>query len=87
MDFVISLPISTNWKTNNYDAILIIVDYFTKMIHYKQVKTTIDIADLVKIIINMLVRHHGLPKSIISDRDLPFTSKFWFSPYYFINIK
>lgn len=35
MDFVTGLPVSTNWKGENYDSILVIVDRLTKMVHYK----------------------------------------------------
>ena len=37
MDFVIGLPISTDWKGTSYDSILVIVDRLTKMVHYKPV--------------------------------------------------
>ena len=34
------LPLSSDWKSNNYDSILVIVDRLTKMVHYKPVKVT-----------------------------------------------
>ena len=37
MDFVTGLPISTNWRDDSYDSILVIVDQLTKMMHYEQV--------------------------------------------------
>ena len=43
MDFVTGTPISTNWKGDSYDSILVIVDWLTKMVQYKLVKITIDI--------------------------------------------
>ena len=58
-----------------------------KMVHYKPVKVTIDIARLVEVIINMVVRHYGLLDSIITHRRLLFTSKFWSSLCYFLGIK
>ena len=42
INFVTGLPILTDWKRDNYDSILIIVDWFTKIVHYKSVKVTID---------------------------------------------
>ena len=42
MDFVTRLPISTNWKDDSYDSILVIVDRLMKMVHYKPIKVTID---------------------------------------------
>lgn len=76
MDIVTDLPILTGWKKNSNDALFIIVDYLTKMIHYEPVKTTIDITSLAKVIINMIVTHHGLFESIINNQSLLFTSKF-----------
>lgn len=46
------------------------------MVYYEPVKTRIDIAGLAQIIIDMIVRHHGLLKSIISDQGLLFTLNF-----------
>ena len=42
IDFVTGLPVSTDWKGNKYDSILVIVDRLTKMVHYKPVKVIID---------------------------------------------
>ena len=87
IDFVTGLPISTDWNGESYDSILVIVDRLTKMVHYKPVKITIDAPGLAKVIINVVVRHHGLPDSIITDRGSLFTSKFWSSLCYFLGIK
>ena len=87
MDFVIGLPLFADWKGDNYDSILVIVDRLTKIVHYEPVKVTIDAPGLAKVIIDVVVRHHGLPDSIISDRGAIFTSKFWSSLCYFLGIK
>ena len=84
MDFVTGLPISTDWKGDSYDSILVVVD---RMVHYKPVQTTIDAPGVAKVITNVIVRHHGLPDSIVSDRGSVFTSKFWSSLCYFLGIK
>ena len=55
IDFVIGLPISTNWKRDSYNSILVIVDQLIKMVHYKPVKVIIDTFGLVEVIINKLV--------------------------------
>ena len=57
------------------------------MVHYKPVKITINAPGLAEVIINMVVRHHGLPDSIVTDRGSLFTSKFWSSLCYFLGIK
>ena len=87
MDFVTGLPLSADWKGDSYDSILVIVDRLTKMVHYEPVKVTIDTPGLAKMIIDVVVQHHGLPDSIISNRGAIYTSKFWSSLYYFLGIK
>ena len=67
MDFVTGLPVSINWKGDSYDSILVIVDWFTKMVHYKPVKITLDAPRFAEVIIDMVVRHHGLLDSIVTD--------------------
>ena len=86
MDFVIGLPISTNWKGDSYDSILVIVDRLIKIVHYELVKITINAPGLAEIIINGVVRHHGLLNSIVTNRGSLFTSKFWSSLCYFFDI-
>ena len=46
------------------------------MVHYEPVKVTLNAPGLVEIIIDIVVRHHDLPDSIISDRGAIFTFKF-----------
>ena len=87
MDFVTGLPLLANWKGDSYDLILVIVDCLTKMLHYEPVKVIIDVPRLVEVIIDVVVRHHGLLDSIISGRRAIFTSKFWSSLCYFLDIK
>ena len=87
MDFVTRLPISTDWKGDSYDSNLVIVNRLTKMVHYEPVKITINAPGLAEVILDVVVRHHGLPDSIVSDRDSLFISKFWSSLCYFLGIK
>ena len=87
MNFVTSLPISTNWKGDSYDSILVIVDWLKKMVHYEPVKITIYALGLAEVIIDVVIRHHGLPNSIVTDRGFLFISKFWLLLCYFLGIK
>ena len=87
MDFIIRLTISTNWKGESYDSILVIVDWLMKMVHYKLVKVTIDTPGLVEVILDVIVWYDGLSNSIVSDRGSLFTSKFWSLLYHFFGIK
>ena len=73
MDFVIRLP-----KTlKEYDSTWVIMDWLTKPTHFLLVKTTYSIAQYAKLFIGGIVSLHGVPMSIISDRDTQFTSQFW----------
>ena len=87
MDFVTGLPISTNWKRDSYNSILVIVDRLMKIVYYKLVKITINALGLAEDINKVVVRYHGLFDSIVIDRGSLFTSKFWLSLCYFIIIK
>ncbi len=67
MDFVTDLPISADWKGDNYDLILVIVDRLTKMVYYEPFKVTINAPGLAEVMIDIVVRHHRVPKSIVTD--------------------
>jgi len=73
MDFVGALPKTTK----GFDSIWVIVDRLTKSAHFITIKTGMTVAKLAKIYIEQVVRLHGIPSSIMSDRDPRFTSKFW----------
>ena len=87
IDFVTGLPLFADRKGNNYDSILVIVDWFTKMMHYKPVKVIINTLGLAELIIDIVVWHHGLPDSIITNKSLIITAKFWSSLHYFLDVK
>jgi transposase InsO family protein len=78
MDFVTSLPPSRDPATNLvYDAILVIVDRLTKSAEMIPFRSDYEAEHLGYILLDRLVRHHGIPKTIISDRDKLFTSNYW----------
>ncbi|PWA68100.1 reverse transcriptase domain-containing protein [Artemisia annua] len=73
MDFVTKLP-----KTSTgYDTIWVIVDRLTKSAHFLPIKETDEMNTLAQLYIKEIVSRHGVPISIISDRDSCFTSHFW----------
>ena len=57
------------------------------MVYYEPIKVIINAPGLAEVIIDVVVQHHGLPDSIITDRGSLFTSKFWSSLCYFLGIK
>ena len=73
MDFVIGLP-RTRSKKN---GVRVIVDHLTKSAHFLAMKTTDSMDSLAKLYIQEVVRLHGIPLSIVSDRDPKFISQFW----------
>ena len=75
MDFITSLPVTKN----GYDAVLVVVDSLTKMAHFIPCATTITAAQLARLFFNTVVKYHGIPRRLISDRDSKFTSNFWTS--------
>ena len=75
MDFIVGLPRSSK----GMDSIWVIVDRLTKSAHFLPVKTIYNADKLVVIYIDEIVRLHGVPVSIVSDRDSKFTSRFWLS--------
>ena len=73
MDFVIGLPKTT--KKN--DAIWVVVDRLTKSAHFLPIRWGCTLEHLAKKYVDEIVRLHGVPVSIVSDRDPRFTSRFW----------
>lgn len=75
MDFVVGLPRSNR----GCDCIWVIVDRLTKSAHFLAIKSTDKPWQLAELFIKEVVRLHGIPETILSDRDPRFTSKFWAS--------
>ncbi|KAK5839973.1 hypothetical protein PVK06_008833 [Gossypium arboreum] len=73
MDFVSGLPLSASKK----DAIWVVVDRLTKSAHFIPVRTDFSLEKLAELYVSQIVRLHGVPISIVSDRDPRFTSRFW----------
>ncbi|GKD94910.1 putative reverse transcriptase domain-containing protein [Tanacetum coccineum] len=73
MDLVTKLPRSSC----GYDAIWVIVDRLTKSAHFLPIREDYKTEKLARIYINKIVARHGVPVSIISDRDGRFASHLW----------
>nr|KYP50632.1 Retrotransposable element Tf2 [Cajanus cajan] len=73
MDFIMGLPSSAR----NSNAIWVIVDRLTKGAHFLPVTIKWYLEKIKKLYVREIVRLHGEPYSIISDRDPRFTSRFW----------
>ncbi|KAK1427944.1 hypothetical protein QVD17_16705 [Tagetes erecta] len=73
MDFVTKLPRTPR----GYDTIWVIIDRLTKSAHFLPIREDYKMERLAKIYVDEIVSRHGVPLSIISDRDSRFTSRFW----------
>ncbi|XP_068502889.1 uncharacterized protein [Phaseolus vulgaris] len=73
MDFVTHLPRTLR----KHDYVWVIVDKLTKTTHFLPIDLRISMQKLTQIYIDEIVRLHGLPSNIVSDRDPRFTSRFW----------
>jgi len=72
MDFITGLP-----ESEGFDAIMVVVDKLSKRARYRPVYTTNDAEKTAHHFFDSVVRHHGVPSVIISDRDPKFISRFW----------
>jgi transposase InsO family protein len=73
MDFVVKLPLTAR----KFDAITVFVDKLSKQVHFAPSRTTDSAKDVANCFFANVFRLHGLPTTIVSDRDSKFTSSFW----------
>ena len=73
MDFVSGLP----KVKGGFDGIWVVIDRLTKSAHFLKVRMSDKIEKLADLYCKEIVRLHGIPVSIVSDRDPRFTAKFW----------
>jgi transposase InsO family protein len=84
MDFIDGLP-----KSAGCTVILVVVDRLTKYAHFIAVKHPYSAATIAQLFMDNIVKLHGLPQSIVSDRDTVFVSAFWKELFklYKVNLK
>jgi hypothetical protein len=73
MDFIVGLP----HTSRGYNSIWVIVERLTKSAHFIPVSTTYRVRQYAELYISHIVRYHGIPKTIISDRRSIFVAHFW----------
>jgi hypothetical protein len=72
MDVIEGLP-----KSQGYSVIMVVVDRLTKFAHFVPVKHPYTASAIAQLFLDNIVKLHGLPQSIVSDRDTIFISAFW----------
>jgi hypothetical protein len=71
--FIVGLPLTARKK----DSIWVIIDRFTKTAYFIVVHTTYSVLKYAELYMDQIVRLHGIPKIIISDRGTQFVARFW----------
>ena len=64
-------------KLNNFDYLLVVIDKLMSQVHLVPTRTTITARGVAWLIMEEVIRLHGIPESIVSDQDTKFTSIFW----------
>lgn len=82
MDFMGPLP-----ESEGYDFLLVVICRLTSMVHLVPLKRTASAVDVATLVAKEIVRLHGLPDSIVSDRDARFTSTMWRELHRVLGIK
>ena len=86
MDFITGLPPAIR-RGKAYDAILVVVDKYSKMVRYIPCTSEIDAPELGERLIKEIFSKFGRPRSIVSDRGFTFTSKYWGTLCYYLTVK
>ncbi|TID16590.1 hypothetical protein E6O75_ATG11708 [Venturia nashicola] len=86
MDFMSGVPAS-KVAGRAYDALLVLLDRYTKMALYIPVTKKLTAADLAEILVDRVFTRFGAPRGIVSDRDSRFTGSFWSELCYYARIK
>ncbi|XP_077234173.1 uncharacterized protein LOC143876337 [Tasmannia lanceolata] len=81
IESMLSWPRPSNLKqlptSKEFSVILVVADRFSKSAHFGALPKHYDASKVASLFMNIVCKHHGIPRSLVSDRDLVFLSKFW----------
>ena len=76
IDFVRPLLLSKDCD-GKYNLITVVIDHLTRMVHLVPGRVDYTAREVAELASAKVYKHHGLPRTIVSDRDALFTSAFW----------
>jgi transposase InsO family protein len=82
VDFIVELP-----ESHGYDAIMCVVDSLTKCAHFIPMHTTINAEGMALLFLKEVLKHHGTPQVVVSDRGPQFVAAFTRELYKLLRIK
>jgi len=74
LDFIVQLPVT---KAGKFDAILTVVDFFSRRTHFIPCNTNVTALKTAQLLREHVIKLHGYPKCMVSDRGSIFTSEVW----------
>lgn len=81
MDFITGIPTTIN---TGYNMIMVLVDRMTKMAHMIPCKKTATASECARMFIDHCFKHHGVPKRLVSDKDIRFMNRFWYTVHFML---
>ena len=82
MDFIVELP-----ESLGHDAIMVVVDSFTKQAHFVPTFTTLSAAGVARLFVQHVWKLHGIPRKVVSDQGPQFVAEFTRELYRILGIK
>jgi transposase InsO family protein len=86
MDFIVQLP-QSQYRRMSYNTVLVVVDRYSKMVRFIHTYGDLSAVELADVLVDKIFARYGVPRSIFSDQGSLFTSKFWETFCYQLQVK